>query len=188
MVAGSEDDGTHFAVVNLAREQGLLSVLPLSLYMSCCYSDGPNAIATGTPRGDGTTMMLLPDDRLKCLGAWNRLGIAQSKTTLGWIILPTATYSTCTKPRQCAKLRMDVMRNVFYPFVIFAGLYTWSEFQVRWVYSDRGSPQNWYMCDSCNVVAEQLHENGRSNFWEELPSIFGLPEWDELGKGQEEFE
>ncbi|KZP28181.1 hypothetical protein FIBSPDRAFT_275953 [Athelia psychrophila] len=180
MINGRWGDGTHFAVVNLAREQGLLSVLPLSLYLSCCYPYSTSEIATGIPSDDGTTSRMLPDDLIRCLGAWNSIGIKQSTMTLAWINLPI--YPNCKNSTQCTKLRVKVMKRVFYPFVEFFGLHTWREFETCWVYPE----ENLDMCDSCYAVAERLHEDGRSKFWETLPGIFGLPEWEELRKEREE--
>ncbi|KZP13428.1 hypothetical protein FIBSPDRAFT_936380 [Athelia psychrophila] len=133
MAAGSKVGGIHFAVVNLAREQGILSVLPLSL---------------GVPSGDGTTTMILPDNLIASLGAWNSIGLKQSTTTLAWINSPTSTYPTCANSTQCTKFRVEVRRNIFYPFVVFVGLYTWREFQAGWVYSE----EDLAMCDAYYAV------------------------------------
>lgn len=34
------------------------------------------------------------------------------------------------------------------------------------------------ICSPCNAVAQQLHNAVRAKFWETLPSLFGLPEWE----------
>lgn len=38
------------------------------------------------------------------------------------------------------------------------------------------------MCSVCIAIAQALHEKGRKQAWDDLPSAFGLPSWDELLK------
>lgn len=38
------------------------------------------------------------------------------------------------------------------------------------------------LCDQCIGIAKQSHAQGRKDFWDQLPEVFDLPEWNELKK------
>lgn len=42
------------------------------------------------------------------------------------------------------------------------------------------------MCDKCNEQVRFKHKYGRVKFWLAFPGLFGLPEWEELEKEQEQ--
>lgn len=164
----------HIDAVNLAREQGLLSVLPLALY-ECCKAHAMKILASGIPRGDGTTAVLSPTSMLACFAAWEDLAEMQSETTLSWIYNSAGSYC-CESEPSCAGIRSRIIFNIFYPCVSFVGL-------------DRHNSDLWWhesMCDYCDMGAILTHQRGRVKFWEALPGIFGLPEWAELRKERDE--
>ncbi|KZP28189.1 hypothetical protein FIBSPDRAFT_276064 [Athelia psychrophila] len=170
-------DDIAVAVANLAREQSLLSVLPLALYQCCnssSHQGGEPQIAGIGPIQNDTTAVLSSVNVRACFAAWNSLSIAQARSTLAW--MDSDKYPTCTSPERCAKIRRNTLRTVFFPFVSFSGLDTWRDFP--WLDGE--------MCSSCNAVAEKLHNDGRVEFWDALPRIFGLPGWDELTTVREE--
>lgn len=41
------------------------------------------------------------------------------------------------------------------------------------------------LCSACIEEAKTIHERSRRALWDELPSIWGLPPWDELTKGND---
>ncbi|KZP11449.1 hypothetical protein FIBSPDRAFT_871365 [Athelia psychrophila] len=163
-------------VTNVAREQGLLSVLPVALYI-CSAAMDAKALAAGIPRGDGTTARLLPNDIITCLVAYQSLAALQASTTFSWInpLLPhTDDFRACTNRHKCANVRIEVMRKLFVPSATIRGLCSWSQLQGEYNLNT--------MCPPCQKLAEEHHNEGRINFWDALPGVLGLPEWEELKK------
>ncbi|KAJ7605105.1 hypothetical protein DFH06DRAFT_260645 [Mycena polygramma] len=78
-------EGLMYDAVNLAREMGLLSILPAALY--CASADGPEiaevhrAILHGLPGANGVPVHLNPDDKAVCLLAMSPLLAQQWKET-----------------------------------------------------------------------------------------------------------
>lgn len=69
------------------------------------------------------------------------------------------------------------MREVFLPFATINGLCSWSELQEKHDLD--------HMCLQCQGLPERLHNEGRIKFWNALPGVLGLPEWEELKKERE---
>lgn len=36
------------------------------------------------------------------------------------------------------------------------------------------------ICNKCALKVKELHASGRQSFWNKIPSIYGLPDWEEL--------
>lgn len=174
MIAQKPDTPTDLIIANLAREQSLLSVLPLALYRCCC-SYSAIQLMVGISGDDAVTTVLSAGDLLACCVALSSLGSTQYATTLAWLNPYAIKFPTCTSPAHCDNIRKFALHNVFFPSISIVGLATWSDFRDDWLWA--GS-----MCSSCDTIAEKLHDDGRVKFWEALPSIFGLPEWCELRK------
>lgn len=165
--------GKNVAVANLAREQGLLCVLPLALYR-CCQSHSAKHLLTGVP---GKADALATDNLLACLSGWSSLGGIQYTTTFAWAHSSASTYPNCTSRAECAQIRKDTLHAICVPTVQLMGEYPWSELaDFQFDFEVDG------MCSSCTSVAEVMHNNGRGVFWEQLPGIFGQPGWAELRK------
>lgn len=105
---------------------------------------------------------LSADNLLACLAAWEALKTTQALTTFAWVNSPVGKYSNCTSPQKCAAIRKDWLLDLFYPNHPHAGLMTWDE---------HIGPN---MCSLCIAIAEQMHNKGRAEFWEELPCSFGF--------------
>lgn len=114
-------------IANLAREQNLLSLLPVALYALCCEIDATEFIS-GSCRDDGTTATLSPGDIYLCFAAWTTtLPKLQSETTLMWI--DSLSWDHTCKKHGCNDIRKRAMRRIFFPCVQFVGLCTWDEFR-----------------------------------------------------------
>ncbi|KZP08423.1 hypothetical protein FIBSPDRAFT_840249 [Athelia psychrophila] len=168
--------GVNIDVANLAREQNLLSILPVAFYLLCHDYDA-KGLTSGVPRDDGTTAMISPTDLITCLVARESLAELQAQTTFAWINLPSTNYS-CKTPPKCSKFRMQVMRSLSSHPASICGLDRWGCGLAR-------EPVN-SMCIICAEMAE-LHDDGREKFWNELPDNFGLPEWAEINRERAEF-
>lgn len=164
--------GVGFDIANLAREQNLLFALPIAFYLLCQAHNAKELIA-GIPRDDGTTAAISTDDLITCLAARESLVILQAETTFAWTNLPAINLS-CDTPRECYGSRMQVMHLLSSHPVSIGGLDSWDFVPAR------GLSDN--MCAMCAGLAEQMHTEGRVNFWNELPGNFGLSEWAEINK------
>lgn len=176
----SQSAWTEVDVTNVAREQGLLSVLPVALYGCCFTIQDAITLAAGILRNDGTTAKLSPNNNTTCLIAYQSLAALQASTTFSWIngpIARTEAFRACTSCQQCTMIRTGVMRDVFLPSATISGLCSWGELQEKHELD--------HMCLPCQGLAEKLHNEGRIKFWNALPGVLGLPEWEELKKERE---
>lgn len=161
---------------NLAREHNLLSPLPAALYLICSLYDA-EGLTTGCKRDDGTIAMIETTDLIRCLAARESLAKLQKQTTFAWSDSPTSTYFLCKTPQKCVESRRQITFSLFSPPASICGLARW-----------RSGPTGHLvdgMCTKCIRVAERLHTSGRTEFWNALPGILGLPEWAELNKERE---
>lgn len=165
-----EQPSSFIEIVSLARRNGLLSILPHSLY-ACCNSNDAASMGSGmTENGDGCNSVLSLEDRLACLIGYQTVGIAQATTTFSWAHANAIRYPHCTKFTACAAARMRFLIHRFYPVPSIRGLSPWRDDIVEG------------MCQYCIAVAKVAHTEGRRKLWEQLPGLFGLPVWDELIK------
>ncbi|KZP29334.1 hypothetical protein FIBSPDRAFT_927094 [Athelia psychrophila] len=158
-------NSVYIDVANLALEQNLLSVLPLALQH--CSTARSHTIVKGVKREDHTVATLSPINKEAVLAASCSLLRLQALTTFCWLYPPV---TACQTPEDCEHGRNQMTKTLFYPVPVYSGLVRWCE--------------DWEndVCDSCVVRGRNLHHNGRRLYWDKLPSIFGLPEWEELKK------
>ena len=91
--------------------------------------------------------------------------------TYGWLAddryIP---HASCKKPTLCAAARVKRLSQVCFPIPdLNHALDKWNQVQHA---AD--------LCDTCAKEAEIRHLVGRRDFWSELPSYFGLPDWENL--------
>ncbi|KAF7973181.1 hypothetical protein HWV62_15877 [Athelia sp. TMB] len=148
-------------VVNLAREQNLLSVLPIALY--CHHNSG------FISRMDiNCTSGLSSIDERALLKASLPLLHLQAKTSFSW--LTNGGSSNCLTPDYCSKSRNHVLCSSFFFDPEWRGLNRWDD---EW---EDG------MCGACIADAQGTYAAGRQQLWDQLPVLLGLPDWDELRK------
>jgi len=156
--------GRSFDIANLARETGTLSVLPVVLY-SCCRIFDNEGLFEGCQTQDGDSVIALsPTDQKICILAKDKLFALQARETFGWLDLNTE-QDRCPDIR-CKNTKRKIFKSVWYPKPKCAALDAWT-------WSGR-------MCVDCEVDARGRHAAGRAEVWSQLPSVFALPEWDEL--------
>jgi hypothetical protein len=158
--------GKIFDVVNLAREMGILSILPVALY-SCCCNDN-QIILEGCYKQDGKYVALSSADQKICILAKDKLLAFQVQETFGWLGVDISE-DICPQSR-CKNLRKRVFQLIWLPKPKCVALEFW---QPKW--SDE-------LCVHCGAAAHVVHVAGRAEIWRQLPSIFGLPGWDDLLK------
>jgi hypothetical protein len=156
--------GRSFDIANLARETGTLSVLPVVLY-SCCRIFDNEGLFEGCQTQDGNSVIALsPTDQKICILAKDKLFALQARETFGWLDL-NIEQDRCPDIR-CKNTKRKIFKSVWYPKPQCAALDAWT-------WSGR-------MCVDCEVDARGRHAAGRAEVWSQLPSVFALPEWDEL--------
>lgn len=156
--------GRSFDIANLAREAGVLSVLPVVLY-SCCRIFDNEGIFEGCQIQDGKYAALSLADQKICIVAKDKLYALQARETFSW--LGIGSDDICPDIL-CKNTRKNVFQAVWYPKPKCAAL-------DPWIWSTK-------LCGNCATDARTKHEAGRAEVWSQLPSIFGLPEWEDLLK------
>lgn len=123
-------------------------------------------------REDKTIIKLTQEQRLTFALGFAQLRDAMSRLTYRWLnLLP---FPNCTSPaRVCAGAGARMNMKLTFPATIYDapdGLEDWS---ATW---EEG------LCKSCVTQAKAVHMNGRQEFWNALPGIFGLGSWKDMKK------
>lgn len=165
-------NGLIIDVVNLAREIGIPSVLPLALYF--CYAPrNYKDVICGERRDDGSIASLSQQDKDVCLLACPSLLEAQFKHTLAWLSTSCVPSPHCTSPHECKAARANIKSSIWVPVPEIHAVDNWDDCY-------EGG-----LCDACEMVAKGAHEAGQREVWSQLPSFFGLPSWESLEKDQD---
>ena len=150
-------------VINLARECNLLSILPAAFYL-CCWHASATDIFRGVLLDNGTRCIMSPADQEACITGRFTLLETQANKTWKWLH-PTQALVSCHTPEKCRTEREALFWRIWYPVPKLHALSPSVELQT---------------CTVCTQKAKELHNAGRRSVWEDLPSVFGLPEWEEL--------
>ncbi|KZP04394.1 hypothetical protein FIBSPDRAFT_405005 [Athelia psychrophila] len=168
------ETGTRYIeLVTLARRAELLSILPHVLYRCCQLY--PEIITDNI-----SAPALPPGDQMACMTGHRAACISQAHTTYGWLY-NGAPAASCITQNKCSAARQRYLLEWFTPVPSPSGLDLWSQVCGSF-YSDMA------LCKHCVASAQSQHEVGRANFWEQLPSLFGLPPWTELLREREDVE
>ena len=159
-------DWIFLDMANLARECNLLSLLPETFFQCCRLW---HHIERGHTRADGTISTLTPVNERACFLAYPKLLKLKEETTYAWALSPPSSFR-CRTPRRCTSVRNKLAAEIFHPTSVSGALIAWKD---KWSIKQ---------CNDCIVVAKRLHNEGRQAFWEALPGIFGLPDWEKLRK------
>jgi hypothetical protein len=157
-----------FAVINLARENDTLSVLPVAFYM-ICSSLTAKELVEAMEGSEGSAYELSVFDQRAVIKGWNSLVERQATETFKWLVQEDIFATICTA-YECPRNRRPHLHEYWFPRVNYSALVTW---QLGW--------EKKY-CKACLWKSKELHNAGRRKVWEELPLFFGLPGWEELTK------
>ncbi|KAJ7618674.1 hypothetical protein FB45DRAFT_1007407 [Roridomyces roridus] len=171
--------GMWVDAVKLARETGLLSILPAALYLSTnktSQRDIHEEILHGVSAPDGQRFQLSEGDKAVCILATFELIKRQWEgpykwVTGGWALHSAGSYK-CTGNYKCREV-FDTAKSCLgglIPDVDPLGP------------TIRGATG---LCAACleNVTAVVRKEEEK--LWQDLPGIYGLPSWDEINKEME---
>jgi hypothetical protein len=155
-----------FTVINLGRSCNLPRVLPWAFTAACELVSIKDIF-----RETGPT--LSREDQQICMVGWRRLLKKQRVTTFGWLTTgnDACSVSSCRSARH--KLLVSRLLPSKYPSGIDLECMPLAGWQAEW-------EEN--VCGRCTTVARASHQTGRQKMWDALPSIFDLPEWEELIK------
>ncbi|TFK40247.1 hypothetical protein BDQ12DRAFT_734254 [Crucibulum laeve] len=166
-----------FVVVKLARETGHLSLLPAAMYLCATRAD-INHVLDGAPCPDGYTIELDWEDKRACLHGRETLASAVRTRLFKFITGTIEIHGHCTSAPHCeiAKYRtvrrLEVALSHTTPAVFSTARFTWPNYRQD-------------VCKNCAASAEAHFDSERVRLWEELPSFFGLPSWEDLRKADD---
>ncbi|KAF7365478.1 BTB domain-containing protein [Mycena venus] len=155
-----------FPLASLAREIGLHSILPV-IYYRIVASTGENGymnmVLDETAPGFSTV------DRLACMRGYIKLLDLQSQTTMSWLDVKKIPVGVCQQRPDCRKQMHKIIRDLHGAQRLeISAIHEWV------------SDWDTDLCELCTKEALKIFQDGRKECWNKLPSVFGLPEWDEL--------
>ncbi|KAJ7292221.1 hypothetical protein C8J57DRAFT_1274861 [Mycena rebaudengoi] len=150
-------------VLLLARELSLLPILPVILYTLS------QMVLLDPPRADTqhSILRLSRDDRDILLFSLMPLRAAHLEHLYTWLHSDPPVSEHCSQRAQCGKAKVELARDVWAPPLAGLFLSWWTRFDKR-------------LCPECAAAGRKLHSAGREKLWQKLPSIYGLPPWEEL--------
>ncbi|KAJ7059583.1 hypothetical protein C8F01DRAFT_1145027 [Mycena amicta] len=170
----SIESGGHFKLIALARQFSLDWLLPGAFYDLCDENADEEEILQN-PLSTSDKCLFFAGRRV-LEGAENSLMLEFLWTPLEGDGCPSpATCSTARNRlrRQAEAWRCDRHTPPNLPLLIWRDEYwTWTALST--------------LCPSCLLEMKRLHQNALEEFWQRLPSIFNLPEWDTLEAMKEE--
>lgn len=158
----------HFELVDLARQYGPMDILPGVLYVITATVP-LKATFRGVHHG-GKHPGLRIEDQQSCAMAWRTLHDLEKERTFSWLYTeaPNPIFGACSTQDQCHVARAYRLLKMVQPPTNISPFGRWD------------GVLGYGMCSSCVAAAQRSHQEGRQNTWEALPSIFGLPGWQEL--------
>lgn len=123
-------------------------------------------------RSDNTRAVVPINCQLACSRAKESLSTATSTTSFRWLEPRSTRWVGCTNPGRCEEFRQILYEEIWGPTCVTSALNPW---QPRW--SDN-------LCLACNEIAQPIHQSGRTQLWNELPSHFDEESWDVLKQWQ----
>ncbi|KAJ7475429.1 hypothetical protein B0H11DRAFT_1810339 [Mycena galericulata] len=153
--------------INLARETGLVSILPAALYMVCTQNanqrDNHELIMSGLLGADNRLVYLSDADKKLCLLVMSDLVEKQWKGPYSW------TKDVGARCTYCKATNQVVKQTLGFPI---PNIYALSPSMV-------GKAQ---LCAHCAASCQTVFSDGQKALWDELPGLFGLPSWPDIKK------
>lgn len=149
-------------VLNLAHETGLQIVLPTAFY---CANLTVDEVFGGVARRDGSIAVLAVENQRRLLGGRGRLQEQSRGGVWGWVESADKVCATSACQSDRRDTFMEVLRRGINAVDL---LEPWADS----VWTE--------LCCECKEYGKTTHEGARREFWETLPTLWGLPEWGEL--------
>ncbi|KAJ7668644.1 hypothetical protein DFH06DRAFT_982852 [Mycena polygramma] len=162
--------GIYHDMLTLARENELLAILPCAYFRMIAYSlVSIHLCCMGKSRGQTEPP---PSCLRRTVLGYARLTQARWKpdNTFGWLV-SSAVSEGCTNRSRCEERRQWILNTCLLgtSVAIFP--------RVQSVEKS--------FCTACVKVVRTVTEVGSAKMWQDLPSFFDLPRWDELTKSTE---
>lgn len=158
-------------IFNLARETGHLLLLPAVFLVLAERQNCLELFIDGKEREDGSIALLSPEDQRLCTLGIAKLRRRQHEEMSKWLCTTdNSLFPNCEYNLQCISQRRANFCNIFQSGSQILPLVGWSD------------TDELGLCGPCIAVSKILYRDGLLSIWNELPSMLGLPEWDELLK------
>ncbi|KIJ57989.1 hypothetical protein HYDPIDRAFT_103486, partial [Hydnomerulius pinastri MD-312] len=160
-----------FGLINIAREVGLTSVLPVALYR--CSLEPMSVVLHGFEwKGGGGYLSLSPINQKACILGRDRSGELLA-ATFKWVTLKKPPHQ-----RDCGEFKCMLGMCMMALDIWTPGDPECDPF-MPWA-------QEWdsRFCESCLRSCKQEHKEGRAMAWAALPVIYGLGTWEEVQKNE----
>lgn len=157
--------GDLLTCANIIRENDLLLFLPSALYL-CLVKDKTGAPSLFHPVPEMPQPILPLHDIQLCLQAYDKISRLQTTETFSWLC-DGGLASDCSRS-VCATSKKILCRKYLYAPAPFLPFVSWKD---DWEIG---------LCDNCVSKSRASHNKGRQNAWDQLPSAFALPDWEEL--------
>ncbi|KAJ7910694.1 hypothetical protein B0H13DRAFT_2272324 [Mycena leptocephala] len=160
------------AIIQLAREVDALWILPSAFYeLAFNYGTLGKAIFHGVVF-NGVPARLSPQDQDSLVEGHNIQTASTTADILRFLFHPSGIKG-CTSSQKCFSVRLQAMESLRGDLREYASapLDVWAE--VDWIFLEN-------LCPACLAVLKQTHKDARQAFWDKLPEMYGLPEWEEL--------
>lgn len=150
----------HIEIANSARASGVTILLPLALY-ECCRLWDEDALFRSKLNAENTRLAVV---------ARPKLAKAVRTKAHRFVFSPTAAdVQACCSPTKCRVALASIVEDIddVGPDLFWAP--DWSKL---------GD----FVCDSCVARWRKSATSAGNELWNELPSFFGLPSWNQLRK------
>lgn len=160
----------YFDIIALAREAGILAILPLAFY-NFIMSNDLETIINGAPRDDGSLAVLCVADLSACFLGIEAVRLAQTEYTFSWLTDTTLPSERCDSREVCLLFKSSQIIRFWKPPPCLAAIASWNSL---WKAGECT------LCRNCLYSARLALEKDRRQVWNKLPTFFGLPEWQNL--------
>jgi hypothetical protein len=165
-----EYPGLPYDAINLARQTGLLSILPAALYSASAFPsaviDIHRNILSGLAGVDGKLVHLSPEDKATCILATSTLLAKQWAGPYSWVDAPGEagiSHHHCLSGVETIR-RTKFLRE---PSLIGIGA---------------KSVTGGVLCPTCEALAQGIITTEEFKLWDELAELFSLVSWAEIRK------
>ncbi|KAJ6514919.1 hypothetical protein C8R47DRAFT_961428 [Mycena vitilis] len=158
----SIDRSDWFDMVTLASENNIMSALPCA-YFKLASTFAPATLFEGIKRPDGSMASLSLGDLRRCVAGREKLITKQFKAGYQLGCLHRWKPPRCARTT-CLSWREDLL----------------AAYMDRAIVAFRTLDFGVGFCPLCGQYARESYETGRKKLWEDLPSFFDLPAWDQL--------
>ncbi|KAJ7162675.1 hypothetical protein C8R43DRAFT_919596 [Mycena crocata] len=165
--------GEAMEIGQVGRQVSALWILPVAFYDICHEVEIKTIISTTS------SFHLSPGDRASVATAIPYLRTTCTSKALQFLWDP-ASIAGCVSPTDCSAARFQARfdKEQLWAELTFGEVEPDSPLSI-WATSDWDGID---VCDICMSAMKDAHHAARQSLWDELPKIFGLPNWTELEK------